>query len=124
MITFPKPTIVTKGWGYEVWIHNDFDYCGKILHFEEDKACSYHLHVRKIETWYVLSGLFTLFYTDPKTGEALVKTLYPKDVIEVPQGCVHRLYCVEAGDIAEFSTEHRDDDSFRIDGGDSQKNKT
>ena len=28
-----EPKIVQKGWGEEVWIHNDEEYCGKILRF-------------------------------------------------------------------------------------------
>ena len=28
-----KPKIVQKGWGEEVWIHNDEEYCGKLLRF-------------------------------------------------------------------------------------------
>ena len=30
-----KPKIVKKGWGEEIWIHNDEEYCGKILRFYE-----------------------------------------------------------------------------------------
>ena len=25
-----------KAWGYELWIHNEEDYCAKILHFNKD----------------------------------------------------------------------------------------
>ena len=28
-----KPIKVDKNWGYELWIHNDEQYCGKLLVF-------------------------------------------------------------------------------------------
>ena len=28
-----QPKIVKKYWGEEIWIHNDKEYCGKILRF-------------------------------------------------------------------------------------------
>jgi len=31
-ITTPKR--VEKKWGYELWIHNDYEYCGKLLVFQ------------------------------------------------------------------------------------------
>ena len=31
-----------KGWGYELWLVNNEKYCGKILHFEKDRRCSFH----------------------------------------------------------------------------------
>jgi len=47
---------VTKGWGYESWIVNNQDYCGKLLFFKKDKRCSWHYHENKDETFYVQSG--------------------------------------------------------------------
>ena len=35
-----KPKIVQKGWGEEIWIHNNEEYCGKLLYFVKDKKCS------------------------------------------------------------------------------------
>ena len=29
-----------KGWGYEKWIVNKEDYCGKLLHMIKGKKCS------------------------------------------------------------------------------------
>ena len=28
-----EPKVVKKYWGEEIWIHNDEEYCGKILRF-------------------------------------------------------------------------------------------
>ena len=35
---------VEKGWGWERWIVNCEEYCGKLLFFEKDKKCSWHYH--------------------------------------------------------------------------------
>ena len=32
---------VSKGWGYELWIENSKDYCGKHLHVMPDQWCSF-----------------------------------------------------------------------------------
>ena len=48
---------VQKGWGYERWIVNCEEYCGKLLFFEKDKKCSWHYHVLKDEVFYLQSGL-------------------------------------------------------------------
>ena len=31
---------VQKGWGFEKWIVNCQEYCGKLLYFVKDKQCS------------------------------------------------------------------------------------
>ena len=55
---------VPKGWGYEKWIVNTEDYCGKLLYFEEGKRCSFHYHKSKDETFYLQSGKILLYYGD------------------------------------------------------------
>ena len=47
---------VPKGWGYEKWIVNCEEYCGKLLFFNKDKRCSWHYHKLKDEVFYVQSG--------------------------------------------------------------------
>ena len=41
---------VPKGWGYEKWIVNTPEYCGKLLFFNEGKRCSWHYHKPVIVT--------------------------------------------------------------------------
>ena len=48
--------IVSKGWGYELWIENNELYCGKHLHVLPTKWCSVHYHKNKKETFYVING--------------------------------------------------------------------
>ena len=46
-----RPTKVQKAWGYELWVHNDSQYCGKLLVFaEKGDKFSMHYHMLKNET--------------------------------------------------------------------------
>ena len=42
---------VPKGWGFEKWIVNNEEYCGKLLYFAKGKRCSWHYHVLKDEVF-------------------------------------------------------------------------
>ena len=43
-----RPKIVPKAWGEEVWIHNDEEYCGKILRFfKAGNKFSLHYNILK-----------------------------------------------------------------------------
>lgn len=117
-----KPKRVEKGWGHELWIHNDKDYCGKILVFEENSKFSMHYHVLKDETWYVIDGEIALTTIDKDTTERHIIELRPGDVIEIPKGLPHQLETGSRGArVMEVSTEHFEFDSYRIEPGDSQK---
>ena len=50
-----KIKIVPKGWGYEKWIVNTEEYCGKLLHLIKGKKCSWHYHTLKDETFYAIT---------------------------------------------------------------------
>ena len=56
--------IVPKGWGYEKWIVNTDEYCGKLLHFIKGKKCSWHYHKLKDETFYLQEGKLLVKYSD------------------------------------------------------------
>ena len=107
-----------KGWGYELWIANNAQYCGKVLHFFKGKKFSMHYHVKKMETWYVQSGKYTLTCIRPIEGEFVTFILEPGDIFHVNQGLAHQIYCLEEGDIFEVSTTHEESDSYRIQKGD------
>ena len=112
--------IVPKKWGEEIIIHNDSDYCGKILRFKGGSRFSMHLHLKKIETWFVHSGEFELRYIDPENADEHFTVLNAGDVVEIPQGQPHQLFARTDGEIFEVSTPHHDDDSYRVRKGDSQ----
>lgn len=110
---------VEKGWGYELWIVNKPEYCGKILHFEKGKQCSFHYHKIKDETFYVQSGKILIHHgTDEDISLAKFTVLSQGESFYVPPGLIHQMTALEETDLFEFSTEHFEEDSIRIIKGD------
>jgi D-lyxose ketol-isomerase len=117
--------IVPKGWGEERWIHNDELYCGKILVVNEGKRCSLHYHKLKTESFYLQQGRVRMELTDLEGGHQsppVIREVFemgPGDALLLKPGLVHRFTSLE-GDahIFEFSTQHFDEDSHRIEKGD------
>jgi|TARA_E500000318_G_scaffold110348_1_gene125536 mannose-6-phosphate isomerase-like protein (cupin superfamily) len=110
---------VPKGWGYEKWITNGPLYCGKILWFCKGKKCSWHYHNQKDEVFYVQSGKLMVYWSNFDDFEmAYVKELNPGEKFHVPSGMRHRMRALEDTVMYEFSTEHFDEDSIRIERGD------
>ena len=113
--------VILKGWGSELWIANDENYCGKLLTINPGKMMSYHYHDIKTETFYVQSGKIMLTYGfSDDIDKANQIALCPGDSFDVPVGMRHRLCNVGDGnaEIFEFSTHHFEDDSYRIIKGD------
>jgi quercetin dioxygenase-like cupin family protein len=110
---------VDKGWGWERWIVNKEEYCGKLLFFEKDKKCSWHYHVLKDEVFYLQTGKMLIKYSDEDditTAKELV--LHPGNNFHVHRGLRHRMIALEDSELFEFSTEHFDSDSYRVEKGD------
>jgi len=63
-MTSSEIKFVPKGWGYEKWIVNTEDYCGKLLFFEEGKRCSWHYHKIKDEVFYLQSGKMIVKFSE------------------------------------------------------------
>ena len=110
---------VPKGRGYEKWNVNSPEYCGKILFFARDRKCSWHYHVLKDEVFYIQSGAIQVYYS---TGDSLetadTKILIEGDKFHVPRGMRHQMVALKDSLMFEFSTEHYDSDSYRIEKGD------
>lgn len=112
--------LVNKGWGSEnIWATND-KYCGKLLNFNADSKFSMHFHAKKDETWYVLSGKFSVRVIDTKTATVRTIHLNAGDVWHNPPLVPHQLICHQAGSIIEVSTPDSVEDNFRVEPGDSQ----
>ena len=110
---------VPKGWGFEKWIVNKEEYCGKLLYFVKGKKCSWHYHKIKDETFYVQSGKLILFYgEDDDINSAQKRVLKKGDHFHVSVGLRHRMYALEDTELFEFSTKHFDEDSYRVIAGD------
>ena len=111
--------IVPKGWGYEKWIVNTDEYCGKLLHFIKGKKCSWHYHKLKDETFYLQEGKLLVKYSDnDNLDEATEIILERGDKFHVYRGLRHQMFAMEDTDMFEFSTQHFDSDSHRIIKGD------
>ena len=110
---------VDKGWGWERWIVNKPEYCGKLLFFEKGKKCSFHYHIYKDETFYLQSGKLIVRYSDEDSLEdAKEITLMPGEYFYVYPGLRHQMEAIEDSELFEFSTEHFEEDSLRIVKGD------
>ena len=110
---------VPKGWGFEKWIVNTEQYCGKLLYFVKGKKCSWHYHVLKDETFYIQSGKIKLLHSDEDDlCNAIEVILNPGDKFHIYQGLKHQMIALEDTELFEFSTQHFDEDSYRIIKGD------
>ena len=110
---------VEKGWGFERWIVNKSEYCGKLLYFEQGKKCSWHYHILKDEVFYVQSGkllIKTSNNDDIEKANELI--LNQGESFHVYRGLRHQMIAIEETELFEFSTEHFDSDSYRILKGD------
>ena len=115
-VKIQHPKRVDKKWGYELWIHNDTDYCGKLLVFSNSgNKFSMHYHMIKDETWYVQKGAFQFDWIDTENGERCYTQIQEGDVIEIKKGLPHQLTALtEEATVFEVSTQHFDEDSYRI----------
>jgi len=119
MKTFSKIKFVPKGWGFEKWIVNKPEYCGKLLFFKKGKRCSWHYHKIKDETFYIQSGKLSVKFSDEDdilSAEEII--LCKGDNFHVYRGLRHQMTALEDTELFEFSTQHFDSDSHRILKGD------
>jgi mannose-6-phosphate isomerase-like protein (cupin superfamily) len=95
-------------WGSEEWIVNNEKYCGKILYINAGHRCSYHYHKIKDEVFFVLLGKVKM--------EVDNDTFYmmPGDAVHIPTGTLHRFTGITIARIIEVSTQHFEDDSYRL----------
>lgn len=116
--TLDKTYTHPRGWGYEIWVENLPEYCGKILHVLKGKRGSLHFHMNKMETMFLQAGKIQLRFIDPATGGEYFVDLDPGDSIRIPRGQPHQIIGVEESNLYEFSTMHEETDSHRIQKGD------
>ena len=113
---------IPKGWGEELIIENNDKYCGKLLIFKAGCKFSMHYHMIKDETWYVSSGSFLYRWIDTETADINEVHLKTGDIVRQRPGQPHQLEAIEDGVVFEVSTEHKDEDSYRVWKGNSQTN--
>ena len=115
-----KKIHVPKAWGEEIILHNGEDYCGKLLRFRKGGKFSLHFHSKKTESWFINKGIFNLITIDTRTASRQTISLVEGDIVQVECNTPHQLIALEEGEIFEVSTPHYDEDSYRIERGDSQ----
>jgi mannose-6-phosphate isomerase-like protein (cupin superfamily) len=115
-VKIKQPKRVEKQWGHELWIHNDKQYCGKLLVFTNSgNKFSMHYHMIKNETWYVQEGAFQFDWIDTESAERCYTQLQKGDVVYIEKGLPHQLTAlIDNSIVFEVSTEHFDEDSYRI----------
>lgn len=114
---------VDKGWGWEqIWVSNDH-YCSKFLHFRKGGKSSLHFHRDKRESWYIVSGVFEVTWLHMTDATKDMTRHTTGQVIDIETMIPHQIRCLEAGTILEVSTPDSVVDNYRVEPGDSQKEK-
>jgi quercetin dioxygenase-like cupin family protein len=97
---------VGKKWGSEEWIVNCPEYCGKYLRIKRGGKSSYHYHKVKKETFYCVSGKVILNVEDKLYNLSEPVTINPAER--------HYFEAITDSVILEISTEHKDEDVYRL----------
>jgi mannose-6-phosphate isomerase-like protein (cupin superfamily) len=120
VVEYESIKFVPKIWGHEIWIANseEHNYCLKELFVKDNGASSWHFHKEKHETFYVLAGrgIVRVGWEDNEEWSK-TRQLMRGCRLEIPTGLRHRIIGVRGLTLAEVSTYHRDEDSYRLNPG-------
>ena len=108
--------VVKKGWGLEIHLANNKDYCLKYLVFFKGKRLSLHEHHLKKEQFVLLIGGVKCYLKDDKKEDMFVLT--PGKSVEILPGVLHQVEAMDNSIIVEVSTRDYPEDSIRIEKGD------
>ena len=111
---------INKGWGSEIIFANNELYCGKLLNFDKGSRFSMHFHMKKDETWYVAEGTIRLNWIDTTNANKRSEIVREGGVVRNRPGEPHQVEALSDAVIFEVSTTHFDEDSYRVERGDSQ----
>jgi mannose-6-phosphate isomerase-like protein (cupin superfamily) len=110
------------GWGNELEIHNGDGYCGRLLTVEQGKKSSFHYHLKKNETFYVLNGVLEIELSFDLNSKTTV--LHEGECIDIPRYVLHRFKATKDSTVLEISTyDDGEDDIVRCEPGDNQQLK-
>lgn len=100
---------IRKAWGKEIIAANTSEYGGKILVVDKGAVSSVHRHLEKDETMLCIKGT-VLLVVDTKAY--WMNPYY--DPVHIPPKSWHMFVGLQDSEIAEFSTEHKEEDVERI----------
>ena len=100
---------VPKRWGWELWIYNGDQYCGKKLFIKQGESLSLQFHKLKDETIYVESGRIEFTIGAPGNAVPSTEVVGPGVAYHVTPGTVHRMHALEDSMLLEVSTPQLDD---------------
>jgi len=99
-------------WGYEIWIENTSNYCGKLLVLMNQVKSSLHYHKIKQETFIILQGTVQL-----RVGDSVL-ILEENNKVFVDRETRHQFQAISpTAVIMEISTHHEDSDAYKIEEG-------
>jgi mannose-6-phosphate isomerase-like protein (cupin superfamily) len=113
-------TTVPKGWGHELHVCNNNEFCGKELHVRAGHKFSAHFHIKKREVFRLRTGSVELTTINMEDASRLITIMNPGDVIEIPRYLPHSIKALEDSIIDEYSTMDTPGDSYRVEPGSSQ----
>ena len=110
----PGSKIVDKTWGREDWLVNFPKYCAKLLIVNKDHYCSLHYHKLKEESFFVQAGKILFEYSYPPYQLIDQKILSVGESVHIEPLTAHRFTAIDDTLILEVSSQHFDEDSYRL----------
>jgi len=118
-IEFLNSEVSDKLWGSEHLVTNSEKYCVKVMTIKPGTQVSMHFHLKKEETFVVISGQLIIETLAGRNGKKSFSCLHKVgDAITLKPGTPHTFYCpkgqIESTVFLEASTQDFADDSYRI----------
>jgi len=108
------PATIYHSWGHAKILFRNDSVCSKELNFHLGHKTSLHYHMRRQETLYCQSGLFTLRVFNSKRAQIEEFKFYQGQSIDIERGNPHQIVCLESGVIIETSLTYQEEDVVRI----------
>ena len=111
---------IKKGWGHELILESNDQYCMKELHFyEKGHKSSMHFHKDKTETWLIQQGVVSVVDMSDASTRKII--LSQGGVLHIEPMTPHQVTNIEKNTIIlEASSKDTPEDNYRISPGDSQ----
>lgn len=109
---------VDKAWGEEIVFVNNDKYCAKFLIVKEGAQSSYHYHIKKEETFFILEGIIKMIINGEE--HILMPHTRPRTI---EMGDKHSFTALQPSVIMEVSTTHDDSDVVRLEESKCSKTK-